>query len=302
MSTDRPPLRLLFVHAHPDDETLATGIAMAAHARAGDDVRLLTATLGEEGEVIPPELRHLAADATDALGPYRRGELRLAMSRLGVREQVLGEDVDRQEGSAFRDSGMAGSDAAGHPRAFCRADVTAAADLVRAQLESWRPDIVVTYDATGGYGHPDHIRTHEVVCAAVHALVPGERPTLYGRFTPRTDAEADQAWLVDHVGPDATAHVPGVGEAYPPSVVRDAVVTHEVVGDAAVLAARDRALAEHRTQVVVHDGWYTLSNDVAARLVDREGYALLDPRTGEPVPAVDGRARRRGLLTIAARR
>ena len=73
-------LRYLFVHAHPDDETLATGVALASLVRAGHDVHLLTCTLGEEGEVIPTELRHLAADADDALGPYRRGELRAAMA------------------------------------------------------------------------------------------------------------------------------------------------------------------------------------------------------------------------------
>ena len=98
---------VLFVHAHPDDESLATGISLAHLSAAGHDVRVLTMTLGEEGEVIPPELRHLAADAEDRLGPYRREELRSAMQGLGVAHRVLGEDPGSGVLSLYRDSGMA---------------------------------------------------------------------------------------------------------------------------------------------------------------------------------------------------
>ena len=83
--------RLLFVHAHPDDETLATGVAVAHHVARGDEVTVLTCTLGEQGEVIPPELAHLAAEQDDALGPYRREELRRAMAAIGAEHRVLGE-------------------------------------------------------------------------------------------------------------------------------------------------------------------------------------------------------------------
>ena len=69
-------LRLLAVHAHPDDETLATGVAVAHHVARGDEVTVLTCTLGEQGEVIPPELAHLDADHEDTLGEFRRDELR----------------------------------------------------------------------------------------------------------------------------------------------------------------------------------------------------------------------------------
>ena len=85
----------MFVHAHPDDETLTTGVTMGAYAARGHDVHLLTCTLGEEGEVIPPALAHLGAGRDDTLGPWRREELRAAMSVLGVSHSVLGEVSER---------------------------------------------------------------------------------------------------------------------------------------------------------------------------------------------------------------
>lgn len=284
MSIAERPQRVLFAHAHPDDETLATGVAMAVHVRAGDEVHLLTCTLGDEGEVIPPELRHLAADADDALGPYRRGELRRAMSHLDVHEHVLGEDEGTERGAAFRDSGMAGAPSAAHPRALLGADPDEVRDAVLARLRHVDPDIVVTYDRHGGYGHPDHIRTHEAVCAAIAALPEGERPALYAAYTPRSWAEEDRDWVRRHVEEGDPVTLPETGDPYPPSVVDDDVVTHEVHGDAEALALRDLALREHRTQVTVYRGYYALSNHIAARLPAREGYARLDPTTGTPLP------------------
>ncbi len=121
---------LLFVHAHPDDETLATGVSLAHHRAAGHGVHVLTCTLGEEGEVIPPELAHLAADRDDTLGRWRREELRRAMAALGVQHQVLGEDPASGVPSRYRDSGMAGTASAADPRAFVNADAEEAAALV----------------------------------------------------------------------------------------------------------------------------------------------------------------------------
>src|SRR3954447_17133613 len=99
--------RLLFVHAHPDDETLTCGIAMAHHVARGDEVHVLTCTLGEEGEVIPPRLAHLEGAADDALGPHRHAELTEALGRVGAHLHVLGAESGRL--SRYRDSGMASS-------------------------------------------------------------------------------------------------------------------------------------------------------------------------------------------------
>lgn len=277
------PARLLFVHAHPDDETLATGVAIAHHVAAGDDVHVLTCTLGEQGEVIPPELAHLAADADDTLGPYRREELRQAMASLGVTSHVLGEAAGRL--SWWRDSGMAGSPSAADPRAWVQADLDDAAAAVGAVVAEVDPDLVITYDAHGGYAHPDHIRTHEVVRAALSALPEEERPALYGTFVPASWAAEDREWLAlqEEAAPSPHGWTLPTGP-YPPSVVADEVVTHAVVDPAAV-PAQVAALRHHRTQVTVDPPRYALSNDIAARLSGREGYARLDVVTGEPLPA-----------------
>jgi N-acetyl-1-D-myo-inositol-2-amino-2-deoxy-alpha-D-glucopyranoside deacetylase len=271
--------RLLFVHAHPDDETLATGVAIAHHAARGDDVHVLTCTLGEEGEVIPPELAHLEGAQGDPLAPYRREELRAAMQVLGVTSHLLGAADGGP--TTYRDSGMAGSAAAAHPRAWAGADPADAAASVRAVVDELRPDVVVTYDATGGYGHPDHVRTHEATCHAVATAA--EVPVLYGVLTPLSWAVEDRAWLAEHVPGGAGWVVPGEHDPFASQVVPDAVVTHTVV-DAAVVPVQAEALRCHATQVVVGQGWYALSNHVVSRLAGREGYARLDAATGRPTP------------------
>ena len=270
------PSRLVAVHAHPDDETLATGLALAHHVEAGDDVHVVTCTLGEEGEVITPSLRALEGDGP-ALAEHRRGELSRAMGRLGVEHHLLGGARAR-----WRDSGMAGSSAASHPRAFAGADVEEAAALLADLLRRLRPDLVLTYDPWGGYAHPDHVQTHRVTARAVQLLTeeaPGAAPRLYVALVPASWAREDRRWLAAHVPAGARSpaggqvRVPGPEDPYPPNVVDDALVTHAVVDEGALRRQR-AALAEHPTQVTLHDGWYTLSNDVAARLPGREGYAV----------------------------
>jgi N-acetyl-1-D-myo-inositol-2-amino-2-deoxy-alpha-D-glucopyranoside deacetylase len=283
----RPAPRLLFVHAHPDDETLTTGLTMAHYAAAGCDVHVLTCTLGEEGEVIPTPLAHLAADRDDALGGHRREELREAMRRLGVTHHVLGEDPGQGVPSRYRDSGMAGMPSAADPRAFVNADLSEAAGLVAQHLRVVRPDVVVTYDEHGGYAHPDHIRTHEVTMAALRQLDHDPLPAAYVVLTPLQWAVQDREWLAEHVDGDAAPGltVPGPDHAFPPWVVPDVVVTLGVVRPDLV-PRQATALAAHATQVRVFDGYYALSNDVAARLAGREGFAAVDPRTGRP-PGTD---------------
>lgn len=272
------PARLLFVHAHPDDETLATGVALAHHAARGDDVHVLTCTLGEEGEVIPPSLAHLEGAPGDPLAPHRLDELRGALGVLGVTHHLLGPGPDGSP-TVWRDSGMAGSPASRHPRAWTGADLADAAAAVRAVVDEVAPDVVVTYDATGGYGHPDHVRTHEATCHAVAtAAAP---PVLYATLTPLSWAVEDRAWLAANVPTGADLVVPGEDDPFASSVVPDEVVTHHVV-DPSVVAVQEDALRHHATQVVVGAGWFALSNHVVSRLAGREGYARLDAATGRP--------------------
>ena len=279
------PARLLFVHAHPDDESLATGVAIAHHVAAGDEVHVLTCTLGEQGEVIPPELAHLDADHEDTLGDFRRDELRGAMTAIGARSRVLGEDPAAGRLSRWRDSGMAGTPSAQDPRAWVRSGTDEAVAAVSAVIDEIDPDVVVTYDAHGGYAHPDHIRTHEVTRAAVAARPDGSRPALFGVFTPRSWALEDREVLATLYAPAQHGWTQPTGEL-PPSVVDDAVVTHAIVDEVAV-ERQEAALRHHRTQVTLGPSrTYALSNDIAARLPGREGFARLDLATGQPVPAV----------------
>lgn len=287
--------RLLFVHAHPDDESLATGVAIAHHVSRGDEVHVLTCTLGEQGEVIPEELVHLDADHEDTLGEYRRDELRAAMAAIGARHRVLGEDLRGGRVSRWRDSGMAGSTSAQHPDAWVQSDDDEAVAAVTEVLAEVQPDVVVTYDSNGGYGHPDHIRTHEVTRMAVDGLPEGSRPPLFGTLTPRSWAEEDRRVLAGTRGLAELGWSQPSGEL-PPSVVDDAVVTHAVIDPAAV-ERQAAALRHHRTQVTLGPGdTFALSNDVAARLSGREGYALLDPATGEPLPGLAGTDERSPLV------
>ncbi|WP_116114342.1 N-acetyl-1-D-myo-inositol-2-amino-2-deoxy-alpha-D-glucopyranoside deacetylase [Austwickia chelonae] len=271
---------LLFVHAHPDDETLATGVTLAQRVIDGDDVHVLTCTLGDEGEVIPPDLAHLTADKEGGLEARRRVELRAAMDKLGVIEHVLGESVLGPGRAKYRDSGMAGSPSMEHPRALCRAPLPEVSAAVADHLRALRPQVVVTYDPHGGYSHPDHVRVYEATCAAVTTLPPKERPALWAVVVRRSQASADRAWVAKHTPTDAGLIVPGSREAFPPGVVDDGLVAWDVRGSTEALRRRNEALRCHETQVRVGQGWYALSNDIAARLSDIESFTPLDAGTG----------------------
>jgi len=153
--------RIMFVHAHPDDETVATGATMAHYADRGAHVSLVTCTLGEEGEIHVPALSQLASAEADQLGGWRIHELDLACEALGVTDH-------RFLGGAghYRDSGMMGLKENDHPRCFWQADVDDAAKLLLPVFDEVRPQVLVTYDTNGFYGHPDHIQAHRVATRA----------------------------------------------------------------------------------------------------------------------------------------
>ena len=167
--------RALFVHAHPDDETINNGATMAMYAAQGRGVTVVTCTAGEMGEVLVPELAHLAQDKEGGLGEHRKGEIAAAMARLGVTDHRWLGGFGR-----FHDSGMAwhadGHAVAGEfvpDNAFWSADLTEAADELVKVIRDVRPQVLVTYNDFGGYGHPDHIQAHRVATyAAALAAAP----------------------------------------------------------------------------------------------------------------------------------
>lgn len=279
-SADR---RILLVHAHPDDEVIGTGATMAKYADEGVHVTLVTCTAGEEGEVLVPDLEHLAAHRDDALGPHRVEELADAMKILGVTDhRFLGGP------GHFRDSGMAWAEdgtatAADETRAdtFWHADLTVAADLLVEIIRELRPQVLVTYDQFGGYGHPDHIQAHRV---AMYASM------LAGVRSYRTDL--GEAWDIPKVYWTATSKSQmGEGiralreagdettfEGWDPDNLPWGQDDHEldavVDGDAYADAKMD-AMKAHATQITVDGPFFALSNNQGSQVWGQEYFRLV---------------------------
>ena len=160
MSTNN--LRLLLVHAHPDDESINNGVTMAYYASLGAHVTLVTCTRGEEGEILVPELAHLASDKDNKLGEHRIIELANAMRELGIEDhRFLGEGK-----SLWRDSGMIGTPQNSRPDVFWNADLDTVAKQLLDVIMEVKPQVLITYDENGGYGHPDHIKAHQTAMRA----------------------------------------------------------------------------------------------------------------------------------------
>jgi N-acetyl-1-D-myo-inositol-2-amino-2-deoxy-alpha-D-glucopyranoside deacetylase len=274
--TDR---RLLLVHAHPDDESIGTGAVMAKYAAEGAHVTLVTCTLGEEGEVIPPELAHHAADRDDTLGAYRVGELKAACAALGVTDHRFLGGPGR-----WRDSGMMGAATNDRPGCFWQADLDeAAVELVRV-IREVRPQVLITYDDNGFYGHPDHIQAHRVAWRAFQLAAdpghPGGEPWRIAKFyltampksVMKRGAESMKDADVEFFTQDSIDDLP-FGCA-------DDEVTTEIDARPFV-GAKIEAMRAHATQIAVDAPWFALSNKVGHEVLGVEHYIL---RAGVPGP------------------
>ncbi|MGB6458081.1 MAG: N-acetyl-1-D-myo-inositol-2-amino-2-deoxy-alpha-D-glucopyranoside deacetylase [Streptosporangiaceae bacterium] len=263
--------RLLFVHAHPDDESIETGATMAKYAAEGTGVTLVTCTLGELGEVIPAELAQLAFDRAGGLGRYRIGELAAACQALGVTDHRFLGGAGR-----WRDSGMMGTPANELPGCFWLADVDEAARELLAVITEVRPQVLVSYDARGFYGHPDHIQAHRVSRRAFE-LADGLVSKLYATAVPRSVLAEAMALLADDSG---GGQLGGVSFSRVDSVdalpfgTDDANVTTQI--DAPdYLAAKVAAMHAHATQIAVDSPFFALSDLVGRRALGTEYYTLL---------------------------
>jgi N-acetyl-1-D-myo-inositol-2-amino-2-deoxy-alpha-D-glucopyranoside deacetylase len=285
----------MLVHAHPDDESIGNGATMARYVSEGAEVCLVTCTLGEEGEVLVGDLEHLAADKDDALGTHRLGELAAAMGELGVTDFVrLGGD------GHYRDSGMAYDD---RRRAIARtelrqgifwtADLLEAANLLVPLIRSRRPQVLLTYNEWGGYGHPDHIQAHRVAMYAyLLAGAPHYRPDL------------GAAWTVDRVlwntmsasrmrealrrlrdaGDHQTFEGMDLDGELPPMVSDDAAIAVEIDGTPWV-QQKLAAMKAHATQITP-DGFFFAAQPVLGDAMWSHEYYVL--AAGTPLPDAEG--------------
>lgn len=254
---------LVTVFAHPDDETFSVGGSVAAAVDAGAKVTAICATRGEVGEIADPALA-----TAETLGEVREAELRAACAELGVHDvRFLG----------YRDSGMEGTPENAHPRAFANAPDDEVVGAIAAQLEELRPDVVVTFEPGGVYGHPDHTKISRCTTLAFDRR-PGTRLFYAGPSRSR--------WM--NMLAEMTAA--GVGQPFPFAGSETFGVPDEdittLVDVRPQLARKKRALAAHRTQI---NPWLaSLPDEWLDRLLGTEAFGLA---RGGPSPATA-----RGLL------
>lgn len=288
--SDVPAQRLLLVHAHPDDESIGQGATMAKYAAEGRGVTLVTCTAGEMGEILVPELEHLAADQEDKLGEHRRGELADAMAALGVTDHRFlgGFGRFRDSGMKWHEEGYAIAADDTHDNAFSRADLTEAADLLVEVIREVRPQVLVTYDQFGGYGHPDHIQAHRVATyGAALAAVPSYRTDLgeawdvakiywgamsESRMRAGLRALRDSGDTTSFEGMDPDGPLPHF-------VTADDQLS-AVVDAADHVEAKMAALAAHKTQITMDGPFFALSNNVGSQAWSAEFYRIAKGERG----------------------
>jgi N-acetyl-1-D-myo-inositol-2-amino-2-deoxy-alpha-D-glucopyranoside deacetylase len=260
--------RALFVHAHPDAETINNGAPMAKLVEEGVKVTLITCTRGEEGEVLVPELAHLASHNEDKLGAHRELELAAAMKELGVTDhRFLGK---------YRDSGMLDTPPNQRTDCFWRADVEKAAKELALIIDELKPQVMVTYDEFGGYGHPDHIQTHRVAMRAAE-LSNWQIQKIYWNIMPKSvvqqGMDAMKAQGSDFFGSESVDELPFVKD--------DSFVTTLIHAPNQV-EKKMAAMKAHATQITVDGPFFALSNNLGIQVFGDEYYTLVKGEVAPP--------------------
>lgn len=265
---------LMLVHAHPDDETINNGVTMAHYAKLGHRITLVTCTRGEEGEVLLPELAHLASSDQDKLGEHREVELADAMGVLGISDfRFLGSGKVR-----FRDSGMMGSEPNERKDSFWQADLDDAASHLADVMLEVKPDVLITYDEFGGYGHPDHIKAHQIAMRAAEMIRDRwEIRKIYWNTIPISVIEAGISAMKE-VGSDFW----GVEKAEDfPFAKPDETVT-TVVSNESLVELKMAAMKAHATQITVDGPFFALSNNLGVKVWGQEFYSLVYGKKSGP--------------------
>jgi N-acetyl-1-D-myo-inositol-2-amino-2-deoxy-alpha-D-glucopyranoside deacetylase len=260
-----PARRLLLVHAHPDDEVIGTGATMAHYVAAGAHVTLVTCTLGEEGEIHVPALAQLAASEADQLGGYRIVELERACAALGVTDHRFLGGAGR-----YRDSGMMGLATNKHPRAFWQADLDEAAAHLVEIMDEVRPQVMITYDDQGFYGHPDHIQAHRVAMRAAELAGDAAPSKIYFTAMPVSVLEGGmEAFRGMEANP--FADVERV-EDLPFGTPDDEIAAR--VDGTDVYERKVAAMRAHATQIPEHSWLYGIAGDFGGEFMGIEYFTL----------------------------
>ena len=276
-------LALMAVHAHPDDEVFATGGVLAKYTAEGIHSILVTCTGGEEGEIVDPTLDQ--AEIQPRLAEVRAAELRCAVDALGI---------ETLEFLGYRDSGMAGTPANENPASFHMASLEEATGRLVRLVRRYQPQVLISYDENGSYGHPDHIKAHYITQRAFDAsgdasLYPEAGPAwqpqkLYVCGIARRQFEHWRA-LIKEFG----LEVPWPREPQPDDPPRglpdDAITTIVATGEYA--ARKITALRCHRTQIRADSFLLQVPEDQVARAMNEEYYSRVRTRVEAPLPEDD---------------
>ena len=273
--------RLLLVHAHPDDETINNGVTMAKYAVEGVHVTLVTCTRGEEGEVLVESLKNLASDKDDKLGDHREIELKDAMIELGISDfRFLGSPNKK-----WRDSGMIGAPQNERNDVFWQSDLDEAAnELVKVILEI-KPQVMITYDEFGGYGHPDHIKAHQVAmrAAEISANQGWQITKIYWNTMPKsvlqTSMDKMKEMGSEFFGAESVDELP---------FAKDDELVTSVVKAQEYVPQKLAAMKAHATQISVDGPFFALSNNLGLSVWADEYYTLVK---GEISPPFDENGR-----------
>jgi N-acetyl-1-D-myo-inositol-2-amino-2-deoxy-alpha-D-glucopyranoside deacetylase len=267
--------RLLLVHAHPDDETINNGVTMAKYAADGIDVTLVTCTRGEEGEVLVDSLLNLASSKDDKLGEHREVELKDAMHELGIKDfRFLGSP-----GKKWRDSGMMGMPQNDRKDVFWQADLDEAAnELVKIILET-KPQVLITYDEFGGYGHPDHIKAHQVAMRAgeIASQQGWQVSKIYWNTMPRSVIQMG----IDKMKEVGSEFFGAENADDLPFAKPDELVT-SVVKAPDYVPQKLAAMKAHATQISVDGPFFALSNNLGLSVWGDEYYTLVKGEIAGP--------------------
>ena len=273
--------RLLLVHAHPDDETINNGVTMAKYAVEGVHVTLVTCTRGEEGEVLVESLKNLASDKDDKLGDHREIELKDAMIELGISDfRFLGSPNKK-----WRDSGMIGAPQNERKDVFWQSNLDEAAnELVKVILEI-KPQVMITYDEFGGYGHPDHIKAHQVAmrAAEISANQGWQITKIYWNTMPRSVLQTS----IDKMK-EVGSEFFGAESADEMPFAKDDELVTSVVKAQEYVPQKLAAMKAHATQISVDGPFFALSNNLGLSVWADEYYTLVK---GEIAPPFDENGR-----------